>query len=172
MTTKETARRPTADAREIARLVDQFERVYAGDAWHGDPLRTVLADVEASLAATHPVPGVHSIWELADHIAWWLDAATRRLGGEVVEALHDEDWPPTPKPSGAAWAAALADLQAAHDRLLAAIRRLGEEDLEGPVPGKDYTKYILLHGLLQHTLYHMGQIGLLKRAARERSRPA
>jgi hypothetical protein len=37
MTTKETARRPTVDSREIVRLVDQFERVYAGNAWHGDP---------------------------------------------------------------------------------------------------------------------------------------
>jgi uncharacterized damage-inducible protein DinB len=169
MTTKETGRRPTVDSREIVRLVDQFERVYAGNAWHGDPLRTVLTDVEADLAVTHPVPGVHSIWELVDHIAWWLDAAARRLGGEVVEALHDEDWPPTPKPGDAAWATALANLQAAHERLLVAVRRLGEMGLEGPVPGKDYTKYVLLHGLLQHTLYHMGQIGLLKRAAKPSS---
>ena len=28
----------------------------------------------------------------------------------------------------------------------------------------DYSRYLLVHGVLQHTLYHAGQIALLKRA--------
>ena len=154
-----------AGSREIERLVDQLERAYAGDAWHGMPVRELLDGVNAQLAAAHPIAGGHSIWELVTHIAYWLDAAARRLGGEAVDPLHDEDWPATPQPTPAAWKAALAALQASHERLLAAVRRLEERDLDGPVPGRDYTKYVLIHGVLQHTLYHAGQIGLLKRAA-------
>ena len=30
--------------------------------------------------------------------------------------------------------------------------------------GKDYDVYVMLHGLVQHDLYHGGQIGLLKKA--------
>lgn len=155
---------PTAGSREIARLIDQLDRAYAGDAWLGTTVRALLDDVDAERAAAHPVARAHSIWELVTHITWWLDAAARRVGGEAVAALHDEDWPETPEPTEAAWAAALAALQASHDRLLAAVRRLGESDLDGPVPGQVYSKYVLLYGALQHTLYHAGQIGLLKRA--------
>jgi uncharacterized damage-inducible protein DinB len=166
MATKHTAARPTVGSREIARLLDQFERAFAGDAWLGMPVNELLGDVDAGLAALHPIAGGHSIWELVTHITYWLDAAARRLGGETVDPLHDEDWPATPQPTAGAWKQALTALQTSQDRLLVAVRRLEEKDLDGPVPGHAYTKYVLLHGVLQHTLYHAGQIGLLKRAAR------
>jgi hypothetical protein len=70
-----------------------------------------------------------------------------------------------PAQSAAAWEAALAALEASQRRLLAAVGTLGDADLDGPVPGHDYTRYVLVHGVLQHTLYHAGQIALLKRAA-------
>ena len=164
MTTKTTANPSTAGSREITRLLDQFDRAYAGDAWHGTPVRALLGDVDARQAAARPIPGAHTIWELVSHITWWLEAAARRLDGEAIEPTHDEDWPPTPDPMPGAWTAARAALQTSHDRLKAAIQRLADNDLDGPVPGKPYTKYVLLHGVLQHTLYHAGQIGLLKRA--------
>jgi uncharacterized damage-inducible protein DinB len=156
----------SADRREVTRLLDQLERAYAGDAWHGTPVRAMLEDVDAQLASARPVAGAHTIWELVDHIAWWLDAATRRLGGEAVQPTGGEDWPASPAPTFAAWATTLDALTGAHERLGAAVGRLADEDLDGPVPGKSYTKYVLVHGVLQHELYHAGQIGLLKRAAR------
>jgi uncharacterized damage-inducible protein DinB len=165
MPTKSTADRPTAGSHEVIRLLDQLDRAYAGDAWVGMSVREMLDVVDAAQAAAHPVAGAHSIWELVTHISWWLDAAARRVGGEAVEAVNDEDWPATPAPTAAAWTAALRSLQASHERLTAAVRRLGDKDLDGPVPGRNYTKYVLLHGVLQHTLYHAGQVGLLKRAA-------
>jgi uncharacterized damage-inducible protein DinB len=152
--------------REISRLIDQLERAYAGDAWHGTPVRDLLQDVDPRLASARPVAGAHSIWELVSHITWWLEAATRRLSGEAVVPEHGEDWPAAPAPTGAAWTATLTALGTAHERLAAAVARLQDEDLDGAVPGKDYTKYVLVHGVLQHALYHAGQIGLLKRAAR------
>ena len=155
----------TADS-EIARLVDQFDRAYAGDAWHGMPVRDLLDDVDATLAAARPVVGAHTIWELVAHITYWLDAAERRVGGEAVDPVHDEDWPAMPASTKAAWTATRAALASSHDRLVAAIRRLRPEDLAGPVPGHPYSVYVLLHGVLQHTLYHAGQIGLLRGAAR------
>jgi hypothetical protein len=38
--------------------------------------------------------------------------------------------------------------------------------------GKKISVYVLLHGLVQHNLYHAGQIALLKRAWRGRTEPA
>ena len=44
-----------------------------------------------------------------------------------------------------------------------AIMNLEDEQLEQPVPGRDFPLYLLLHGVVQHNLYHAGQIALLKK---------
>ena len=35
--------------------------------------------------------------------------------------------------------------------------------LDALVPGYDYSYYVMLHGAVQHTLYHAGQIAILKK---------
>ncbi len=69
---------------ETARLADQIRRAFAGDAWHGDSVLELLKGVDAETAASHPIKGAHSIWELVLHIAAWDDAvrlANRRQTG-------------------------------------------------------------------------------------------
>ena len=74
---------------------------------------------------------------------------------------------PRPKVAGdEAWRRDLDDLERAHEALLEAVGRLGVEDLDRPVPGKPYNAYVLLHGLVQHNLFHAGQVAILKKAAR------
>ena len=58
---------------ETFRLADQIRRAFEGNAWHGDSLLEILADVSAKTAATHPIKNAHSIWELLLHIAAWDD---------------------------------------------------------------------------------------------------
>jgi hypothetical protein len=53
---------------EAARIAQQLENAFSGGAWHGPALLELLADVDATTAAAHPVPGAHSIWELVLHI--------------------------------------------------------------------------------------------------------
>jgi uncharacterized damage-inducible protein DinB len=59
---------------ESARLADQIRRAFDGEAWHGDSMLELLANVDAKMAAAHPIKGAHSIWELLLHSAAWDDA--------------------------------------------------------------------------------------------------
>lgn len=149
---------------EVTRLVDQLERGYRGDAWHGTPLRALLTGVDATTAAARQVAGVHNIWELTAHVTFWLDTARRRVTGEVVTMQEGDDWALIDDRSPFRWRDTLAALDASFERLLDTVRRLKPEDLDRVVPGMGYTNYVLLHGVLQHTLYHAGQIALLLRA--------
>jgi len=54
---------------EINRILDQMDRAFSGEAWHGPDLTLLLKGVSAEDASKHPVPGAHSIWELVNHIA-------------------------------------------------------------------------------------------------------
>jgi uncharacterized damage-inducible protein DinB len=151
---------------EAARILDQFQRAWDGDAWHGTPLRALLADVSAAEAHTRPVPDSHTIAEIVQHLAYWKDAARRRLAGERVLPSEAEQWPPVGGTDEAAWRDARSRLESRHRTLAAALAKLDDSQLAAPVAGKDYDVYVLLHGVIQHELYHAGQVALLKKAAR------
>jgi uncharacterized damage-inducible protein DinB len=150
---------------EIRRIEDQLQRTFEGNAWHGPAVRELVADVTAAQAAGRPLPKAHSIWEIVLHMATWERVVYRRLQGETVVNLPEEqDWPPVPDTSEAAWHHAVRDLEQANHDLRAAIAPLTEARLSDMAPGKDHSVYVMLHGIIQHDLYHAGQIAILKKA--------
>jgi uncharacterized damage-inducible protein DinB len=150
---------------EIQRIEDQLQRAFEGHAWHGPAVRELLADVTAAKAAGRPLPNAHSIWEIVLHMATWERVVRRRLQGEAVADLPtEEDWPPVRDSSEAAWRRAIDDLEQANHDLRNTMARTSEARLAEMVPGKDHSVYIMLHGIIQHDLYHAGQIAVLKKA--------
>jgi uncharacterized damage-inducible protein DinB len=149
---------------EIQRIDEQLRRAFEGQAWHGPSLRELLADVTAEQATAKPVPGAHSMWEIVQHIAAWHEGVRRRLEGERVELSADEDWPPVASTPEAAWQEALAVLERTHTELRRTMSRLTDARLQELVIGTDDSVEVMLHGLIQHDLYHAGQIALLKKA--------
>ncbi len=120
-------------------------------------------------AAGKPLADAHSIWEITLHILAWKRFARRGLEGEPLprDPSPEEDWPLVPGGTGdEAWAATVAELETEQGRLEDLVSRLSDERLDAPAPGRRYTIYVLLHGIIQHDLYHAGQIALLKKAAR------
>lgn len=149
---------------ETHRLNIQLKLAQQGGAWHGPSLRELLDGVTAEQAAAHPLPNAHSLWELVNHIAAWERIATRRLQGEAVNDVPDEiNFPPVSDASEAAWQAALQQLAETNRLLREAIKQIDDAKLEQPTPGKQHPLNIELYGVLQHDVYHAGQIALLKK---------
>ena len=150
---------------EVERIADQLKHAFEGNAWHGPSVREVLTGVSAERAARRPLPGAHTIWEIAVHIGVWEAFVRRRLEGEVItEVPPEQDWPPITDTSEAAWKRTLAQLEEGHMRLRKVIGALPESRLAETVQGMGYSVYFMLHGVVQHDLYHAGQIALLKKA--------
>ena len=145
---------------DIERIADQLERAFEGNAWHGPPVMEVLRGIGANEASARLFPGTHTVREIVAHIAAWKRIVTRRIAGEVVKPTSAQDWPP---PRGS-WADAVSELRRAHRGLMKAVRKLPAARLRATVPGKDHNFYVSLHGMVQHDLYHAGQIALLKKA--------
>jgi uncharacterized damage-inducible protein DinB len=150
---------------EWARIADQLRRALDGGAWHGPALRELLKGVSAATAAARPVPGVHSIWEIVLHMTAWTEAVRRRLLGERAELPPEEDWPAVGEAGEAAWGRAQERLGQAQERLLEELGRQPAERLDEPIVPGLASVYVTLHGLVQHHLYHAGQIAVLKKAA-------
>jgi uncharacterized damage-inducible protein DinB len=150
---------------EAARIADQLRRAFDGEAWHGDSVFEILEGVTAAQAA-RPIARAHTIWELVLHIGAWDGAVRRRLGGAAVTLSDAENFPSVTDASEAAWRKALAQVRRVHEELVAAVASLPDSQLDDIVPGKEgahYTFYYMLHGVVQHELYHAGQIALLKK---------
>ena len=152
--------------RETERISDQAQKMFGGDAWHGPSIMEVLADVNATLAASHPIPGAHSIWELVLHLVATQDVLLRRIRGERAGLKDEEFWPAVPSVSESTWAQTVDNLRQQEDALRQAIAAFPEERLEARLTAEGSSAYNNFHGHIQHNAYHAGQINLLKKAGR------
>jgi uncharacterized damage-inducible protein DinB len=147
---------------ELERISDQLQRAYAGPAWHGPSVTEVLEGVTAEIASRRRLEDAHTIWELVNHIAAWMDVPRRRILGETVEVTMDINFPPVTDTSEAAWRKSLDKLADNQKKLVDLVLNLDEKRLDDPAHNGP-TIYAVLHGVVQHHTYHAGQIALLKK---------
>lgn len=57
----------------------------------------------------------------------------------------------------------VAELDKTQQELIKAIRQFPESRLNEKVPNREYDFLTLLHGIIHHDIYHIGQIRLLLR---------
>jgi uncharacterized damage-inducible protein DinB len=101
------------------------------------------------------------------HIAAWERACRSRLQGDREQLSATEDWPPLTVTGPEAWEETRTLLKQGHDDLRAAVVLVDESRLDGPIIEGMSTVYVTLHGIIQHDLYHAGQIAILKKASAE-----
>jgi hypothetical protein len=176
---------------ETSAIAELIERVTTGDPWHGSNVAQLLNGVSAADAARRPAAAVHSIWEIVLHMTGWAAEVRNRLAGGAAQDPEVGDWPEVGAVTEERWEAAKRALFEAHRELAAAVRALETAALDQPVvdfrpvdptrgalsgvegppdvEGRDramgigLSKYLTLHGLIHHTVYHSGQIGLLRK---------
>lgn len=77
----------------------------------------------------------------------------------------EKEWAEPPIP----WNELVTRWNQSRDLLEEKIRNLPVEDLGKRVPGRDYSYETLLHGIVQHAIYHSGQIAMVLSMLRSRS---
>ncbi len=146
---------------EIERIADQLRRVYEGPSWLGPAIKELISNVDEGCARRRTLAGAHTIWELVLHMAAWLRIAQERLSAiEVRDAEPAENWPPM----AGSWEGAKSSLEAELHALGQAILEFPDDRLDERAPAIEaQTFYQLLHGVIQHSAYHAGQIAVLKK---------
>jgi uncharacterized damage-inducible protein DinB len=137
----------------VETLLKELRDAYDGEPWYADSLRQTLASVDETRLGERP-----RIAELLAHITSWIEIVNRRLDGEVFEVTQDVNFR-----EPAAWADELARLDAAHKALLDRVSKLTDADLDRTLAGKDHTIEFAVRGVVQHCIYHQGQIALLRK---------
>lgn len=150
---------------EVELVIDLLKTTFEGDACHGPSLMDTLKDVDADEARMRPIEWRHTIWEIVNHCAYWMDAVAEALKEKEMPHIvpgSDEDWPQM----GATeedWIGAKEDLRKSHLALVSALAGFDESHLGSTVPGRSYTYQKILHGISDHNVYHAGQIAVFRK---------
>jgi len=152
---------------EAERIRDQLKRAMEGDTWCGLSMLEALKGVSAEQASAQPIAGVHSIWEIVRHVIVWIEEPLSGLSGVLNEIPREVNWSKPPADSDeASWLADIEKLREAHGKLMKALDDSIESRLDEPVVEGLPSVYVILHGVVQHILYHAAQIAVLKKATR------
>jgi uncharacterized damage-inducible protein DinB len=156
---------------EVDRIVDQLHRAFDGDAWFGPSVCDAVDGVDARQAVQRPIADGHTIAEIVQHVTTWTREITRRLRTGIAQDLEEPDWQEVSVANDDEWMAMLDALDTAQDELASQIKDLTDADLDGVIGdvrdralGSGISRYVMLHGLIQHHIYHAGQISLLRKA--------
>lgn len=151
---------------EISFIVDQLKLAFDGEPWHGPALMEVLEGIDAKTALERPIGKAHCIWELVVHLSGWEQVVSKRLQGQTATLTDAQNFGHLDSTTEQSWMSAVAILRQSHAELIKLVSALPEARLSERVPGKDYDARFMLHGAVQHAVYHAGQIAILKRARR------
>jgi hypothetical protein len=149
---------------EMHRLADLLERNFDGPAWHGPSIREVLDDMHDTQAGMR-LHTSHSPVEIVLHMTIWRNYVIRLINGDHSLASEQETtFPRIDALDEYTWPNALIHLDQSQAELLRLWRHFSDQELDQLVPGgRDYTWYVLFHGILQHDAYHLGQLQLMHR---------
>ena len=146
---------------EIDRVARMLEKTFDKSPWYGPSIMDVLKEVTDD-QAMHKVGATHSILELILHMASWRTFAVQRLIGNIDFEVSEEANFRKPIKLGDA----VQELLKTQIELIAAVKQFPEGRLGEIVPSKNhkYTYYTLIHGIIQHDVYHLGQIQLIRKS--------
>jgi uncharacterized damage-inducible protein DinB len=146
-------------------LAATLSMVVEGEGWHGPSFREAVEGVDPEVAAARPVHGAHSIWELVHHVGAWAEIVRERVVGRAPKVTQERNFPPVPAVTEANWSSAVAEAMARHKALAEQVATL-DQIAQWERPGADQRLAgENVRGVIHHTLYHAGQIALLRRAA-------
>jgi len=158
---------PMETKEELLRIIDLLNDTYESEqAWHGPSVVEVLRDVSPKLADKRMSPSTHTIAELVFHMTTWRIFAVRKLQGDTTFDIktQEKNWKVFPIVDEFEWETLQMELSLSQEELVSELeKRTSDEFLDQIVPGRTYSFYTLLHGLINHDLYHAGQIAFIKK---------
>jgi uncharacterized damage-inducible protein DinB len=153
--------------RETERIAELLEQTFEGRAYYGTSVLGALKGVTAEIAARKP-ENFNSIWEIVVHMTLELVYHRKVIEGTARKWVAGETtWEGIGGQTESDWQQAIDELKAANRALVQAIKQLGDDVLEKDAIVVSGSYYRMLNGVMQHGIFHSGQILVLKRQFRD-----
>lgn len=148
----------------ITHYVEQFTEVYNGKPWYGNSIYHMLESITPANAFWQPVDGSHTIAQITSHIIYWRLPLIKRWDGNFEykpSAKSEDNWKTNEQLKKVGWKTLRKSLDESQIHLLSLLAQQKDAILKKKYSDK-ITFQELINGILQHDLYHIGQIAYLK----------
>jgi uncharacterized damage-inducible protein DinB len=153
-----------------AKLQTQLETILYGKAWYGQPIYTIIESVSFEAAYEKPAGASHTIAAILLHMLAWTEEVTARMQGKAAGEPPRGDWPDAGTPHELKWQQLISFFKLANVELTQLVSAFDDEkwtaptnDERGSYSGYGLTYEAMITGLMQHQVYHAGQISLLNK---------
>ena len=151
--------------KEIQSIIRNLENTLDGDPWFGRPVYAMLREVDSSIAFKRPTAESHSLIDLLYHMLTWSEFTLKRIEKDRINdlaAFEKIDWREI-DPKVHDWDEGLAAFIATHQQIMALLQTKDDSFLKEIVDYRQYNFRFLLNGLIQHNIYHLGQVAYLRK---------
>ena len=155
----------------ITNLINLLNAGFHGGAWHGPSLLELTKGLKVKEAA-FKAGNIHTIAELVYHITSWRLFALKKIQGDALYNIENDkmNFGEIQKVDEFELETLMMELTLSQDELTRALETKDDSFLLEIVPGAEYTYDTLLHGIIQHDVYHTGQIAIIKKLAAKTSK--
>ena len=151
--------------KQIGHIISSLHSVVEGEPWFGKPVMTLLHEVDPNIVYKKPNENSHSLIELLYHMINWAEFSLKRIEGEEDEDIaqfEKTDWRVIDS-NGHTWEKAVAHFKVTNDLIIEALQSKDDDFLVEKVDYREYNFRFLLNGLIQHNIYHAGQIAYVRK---------
>ena len=147
-------------------IATQFRSLYFGGNWTAVNVKETVTDLNWQ-EANKKIHKLNTITALVYHTNYYVSAVLKVLEGEALHASDRYSFDHPPVQSQHEWEDLISKTLNEAERFASLVEAFPEskfwEDLADPKYGSYYRN---IHGIIEHTHYHLGQIVLIKKILR------
>ena len=154
--------------KEIQSIIKNLQNVLSGEPWYGESVYKILEDAGKTDVYKHPAETQHSQIEILYHMITWSDFTLNSIQKKeknIIEKLEALDWRAI-DPKEHTWEKGVALLKESTKNIIELLQTSDDDSLGDSIDFRTYNKRFLLNGLIQHHIYHAGQIAYIKNLCR------
>jgi uncharacterized damage-inducible protein DinB len=152
--------------KETQYIIKSFESTLSGQPWFGRAVYEILGEVDEAKAKTKPNGTEHSMIELLWHMNTWAEFVLGSLENRNVDemkTIEANDWREIDIKTHT-WKKGLEQLKTTHTRIVEILNQKTDDRFLGEiVPLRKFNFRFMLNGLIQHNIYHLGQVAYVKK---------
>ena len=152
---------------EIQSIIRNLHDTLSGEPWYGRAVYELLEKANPEDVYKKPGDNSHSMADLLYHMLNWAQFTLESVRGNPEKEpqyfdQEEADWR-TIHPGEHGWETGITQLKATHRMLVDELHLKDDTFLVQPVKGRKYNYRFLLNGLIQHNIYHAGQVAYLEK---------
>ena len=146
----------------ITRYVNDLQTVFEGEPWYG---KSVLA-IASKISVDHldnSLPNGNTVLEILRHIIVWRKWCIEMCIGNYnywIKADSTQDWDRSKTTKQDELSALITELKETQTALIQAIKNKSDDWIDTTIPERKCTFGDAVNGVIQHDIYHIGQIAL------------